>query len=104
MDEAGFQIGDSSRFKRVIIPQTGRMDFTVPSNATRLVSVVEAINTEGRSALPLFITEGKVFPESILPTTETMLQMRLALHRNETSAFANRLSGIAWLKECFCWP
>ncbi|RPB04616.1 DDE-domain-containing protein [Choiromyces venosus 120613-1] len=75
--------------------------FTTPSGATRLVTCIECITPTGKSIPPLFITKGTIFPKSILPGYEQLVEgFKFYLARTD-NAFATQATGHEWLRKVF---
>ena len=102
MDETGIKIGEISRLSRVffsgVIPD---QPITYSTTSGENISVIECVNFRGESTPPVFLTKGKVFTQSILPS-ETLLRENFlfALARTKTS-FSTRENGLEWLRKIF---
>lgn len=68
----------------------------------QIVTVIEAISPFGQLIPPLFISKGKVIPESYLPSPAFFQQKRsdFFISRSE-SAFSNSEIGLEWLQKIF---
>ena len=82
-------IGEHGNRTRIKVPQEGR-----------LITVVEAISPEGKATPPFYITEGKVFPESLLPSEEILQKENFFLARTE-NAFITSPIALDWLRRSF---
>ncbi|RPA93617.1 DDE-domain-containing protein [Choiromyces venosus 120613-1] len=103
MDESGLAIGDSSRITNLawFVMVSHDIQLYVIS-ATRLVTCIECILTPtGKSIPPLFITKGTVFPKSILPGYEQLVEgFKFYLARTD-NGFATQATGHEWLRKVF---